>query len=78
MDDELKVEQILGGIRCPKNLQCCESGFVDICRAEDVGLDSFLKCLEGEPRDCVYSIGYGENYYCKCPLRVYIAKHLKK
>jgi hypothetical protein len=30
--------------------------------------------LEENPRECVFSQGYAESYYCTCPLRRHIAK----
>jgi hypothetical protein len=64
-------------IECSKDFQCYESKFKDLCRAEDIGLKSFLLCQE-ENRDCNFAIFFIDEYLCKCPLRVYIAKELKK
>jgi hypothetical protein len=69
-----KIEELLGQIKCPKDFICYKSGFKDLCKAEDVGMKSFLKCLEENPRDCLFSRGYAESHYCTCPLRIYIAK----
>ena len=73
-----QIEEIIGGISCPKDFVCYKSGFENLCKAEDIWLESFLKCLEDNPRECVFAISYASGYYCKCPLRVYIAKTLKK
>lgn len=69
-----KLEELIGQIECPKDFICYKSGFKTLCKAEDVGMKSYLKCLEENPRDCVFSMGYAESYYCTCPLRRYIAK----
>jgi hypothetical protein len=79
-DDKVteEIRKLLGELKCPKSFICYTSGFKTLCKAEDVGMESYLKCLEEDPKVCVFSIGYGDAYYCKCPLRVYIAKTLCK
>jgi len=69
-----KLEEIIGQMKCPKDFVCFESGIKTLCKAEDVGMKSYLKCLEENPSDCVFSMGYAESHYCTCPLRCYIAK----
>ena len=72
------LRKLIGELKCPKGFTCYTSGFNILCKAKDVGMESFLECLEDDPKACVFSIGYGASYYCKCPLRVYIAKILCK
>jgi len=69
-----KIEEIIGEMKCPKDFVCYKSELQDLCKAEDVGMQSYLKCLEENPSDCVFSMGYAESHYCTCPLRCYIAK----
>ena len=73
-----KVEEIIDGIKCPKDFECYKSGYDNLCKAEDIGIESFLVCLEEDPVSCKFSIPYGDAYFCQCPLRVYIAKKIKK
>ena len=73
-----KIEELMGGINCPKEFSCCQSDFDNLCKARDIGMQSYLECLEENPRDCTFSLGYADSYYCKCPLRRYIAKHMGK
>ena len=73
-----QIEEIISGISCPKDFVCYKSGFENLCNAEDIWQDSFLKCLEDNPGGCVFAIRYASAYYCKCPLRVYIAKTVRK
>ncbi|MEW6584015.1 MAG: hypothetical protein AB1442_00215 [Nitrospirota bacterium] len=40
------------------------------CKARDIGLDSFLLCLEENPRMCKFSLAFGGRYFCKCKSRV--------
>ena len=78
-DYKRQIKEILGGTQCPKDFQCYKSGFENLCKAKDIGLESLLECLEEEvPKGCKFSIHFGDSYFCHCPLRVYIAKKLKK
>jgi hypothetical protein len=75
---EKKLREVIGDLECPKDFKCCVEGFENLCKAEDIGLDSHLKCLEEHPVNCPFSVSFGRSYFCRCPLRVYIAKILKK
>jgi hypothetical protein len=72
-----KIKKIINTIQCSKDFKCYESKFKELCKAKDIGLKSFLLCLE-ETRDCNFSIYFIDEYLCKCPLRVFVAKELKK
>ena len=76
-EDKKMIEEIIGGMQCPKNFKCAEGGFEDLCKATDIGLENFLNCLEKNPADCPFALSYGLRYLCQCPLRVYLAKKLK-
>jgi hypothetical protein len=75
---EKEIEEIIGGMKCPKDFICYKSGFEVLCRAEDVGIGTLVVCLEENPRKCKFSLPRLPLYICKCPLRIYIAKKLKK
>lgn len=75
---EIKLKKIIDGLRCPKDFECYKLRFDDLCKAEDIGLDSFVMCLEKDSLKCVFSLPFGDIYICKCPLRIYICKELKK
>ncbi len=77
-ETKTKIEEIIGGMRCPKDFQCYKSGFETLCKVKEVGLEQYLECLEENPRDCELSFPFGDGYFCQCPLRVYISKELKK
>ncbi len=72
-----KIKKIIKTIQCTKDFKCYESKFKNLCKAKDIGLKSFLLCLE-ETRDCNFSIYFIDEYLCKCPLRVFAAKEMKK
>jgi hypothetical protein len=74
---EKKIKKIMKSIQCPKDFKCYESKFQDLCKAKDIGLKSFLLCLE-DIQECNFSIYFIDEYLCKCPLRVFVAKEMKK
>jgi hypothetical protein len=80
MDEEYKkeIEEIITQLTCDKDFICYKSGFEVLCKAKDVGSQSFIECLEEDPSDCKFSVLFGHTNFCECPLRVYIAKKLKK
>jgi hypothetical protein len=80
MDRDLKKElkKIIGEIQCSRELCCMDTGFDRLCKTKDVGLKTYLECLEKEAPTCPFSVPYGSAYYCSCPLRVYIRKNLGK
>ncbi len=73
-----KIEEIMDGMKCPKDFRCAESGFERLCRAEDIGFETHLLCLEDTPFQCKFSVVLETKYFCTCPLRVYLSKKLKK
>jgi hypothetical protein len=73
-----ELEQIIDELKCPEDFKCYRMGFDDLCKAKDVGLQSHIECLEERPFQCKFSVAYGRAYFCHCPLRVFIAKKLKK
>jgi len=77
-DHKKQIEEIIGGMKCPRDFKCYKSGFENLCKAKDVGVKSYLKCLEENPINCQFSLFSGHSYFCRCPLRIYIVKKLKK
>jgi hypothetical protein len=73
-----EIEEIIASLKCPKDFICCRSELKKLCRARDIGLDSFLECLEMKPESCEFAFSFGLIHLCKCPLRVYLFKKLKK
>ena len=73
-----EIEDIIHTIQCPKKFECYTSGFTKLCRARDIGLESFVACLNRDPFACKFSIRFGELFFCQCALRVCISKKLRK
>jgi hypothetical protein len=77
-DVKKEIERIIGQIECPKDFTCYKNGFENLCKAEDVGLSAHLLCSDDAPSKCFFSWNLGSSFYCTCPIRVLIAKKLKK
>ena len=72
------IEKIISGMECAKGFKCYESGFNDLCRAKDIGIESFVECLETKTKGCAFSFPFGLSHLCQCSLRIYVAKNLNK
>jgi len=68
------IESLIAQMSCPKDFQCVKSGFRELCKAHDIGLDSYLKCLDPNASDCLFSVLLNNRHLCQCPLRVFLAK----
>lgn len=72
------IEELIGGLQCPKGFSCYTSGFKNLCKVKDIGLESYVACLMKDPLACKFSLQFGGIVFCQCKLRVYIAKQLRK
>ncbi len=82
-----EIQEIIDTMSCKFDFECYKSSLENICRAEynDHGL--ICKIIE-MPADksnlfynCEYRLYLGNSYkyhICTCPLRIYIAKYLKR
>ena len=75
---ERGIPDIIRNLDCPKDFRCYRSAFKDLCKAKDIGTKGFVECLEEKPADCAFSFQLATSHMCECPLRIYIAKNLKK
>ena len=73
-----EVEKAISGLKLPKDFKWFKPGFGFTCKARDIGLGSFAKCMEKDSFMCPFSVSFDHAYYCKCFLRVFIATELKK
>ena len=73
-----QIEQIISGMKCRKDFKCYKSGFKDLTRVQVFTASDLLKCLGDNPQKCEYASAFGDGYFCKCPVRLYISKNLKK
>jgi hypothetical protein len=77
-DVDKEIQEIIGDVKCPKDFACYKSGFANLCKAQNVGLDSFIRCLYEDPKGCKLATSMGSTYLCECPIRAYIIKKLGK
>jgi hypothetical protein len=73
-----EIEKIMAESECPIDFACYRSGFEEVCKAKDAGLDAFAYCME-DPADaqrCRFSLSFGYRYLCRCRLRIYAVRHL--
>jgi hypothetical protein len=71
------ARSILGALKCEKGLICAKSGLETLCKAQRIGSDTHMICLEESPR-CSFEISFGHGYMCKCPVRIFISKEFRK
>jgi hypothetical protein len=77
-DHKKAIEEIIHGMKCPKDFECYNSRFESLCKAKDTDLESYIECLDEEAYKCEFSLTFGSSYLCRCPLRIYIARELFK
>jgi hypothetical protein len=73
-----QIEEIMAQMECEKDFACHKCGFEKICKAGDWGLPDYVECMEEEQTMCQFKVPFGDGVFCRCPLRVYVAKNLKK
>lgn len=73
-----RIEEIIRGMKCEKDFRCCKPGFGNLCKARDKGLEGYLDCIDKDSDRCEFRLPFGNGFFCRCPLRVYIGKKLTK
>jgi hypothetical protein len=77
-EDRKKIDEVMAGMQCPRSFKCAETGFERLCKAKDIGLETYLECLEEDPPSCSFAFFFGYRHVCGCPLRLYLSKRLGK
>lgn len=73
-----EVEQLITTFKCPLDFRCYKSQFEEICDAVIIGDGKLVECTDEDAAKCGLSYSFGDGYFCECPLRVYVARTLKK
>lgn len=73
-----QIESIKSSMNCSMEFICITSNFENLCKAKDFGLKDYIECLDENSKKCNYSFIFGNGIFCRCPLRVFICKELKK
>ncbi len=78
MDEERRrqAERLLVERPCARGCKCYKVNLNDICKARTFGVESLLECLEEDPVNCRFAFPFGGTNFCKCGLRLEIAKLL--
>ncbi len=71
------IENIKLSMQCPRAFECHKSHFAQLCKVRDLGLTDLVECMADRSNNCVFAIPFGFGHFCKCPLRVYLAKELR-
>ena len=74
-EHKTQIEEIVSGMECSKDFKCYKSGLEDLCKSKIFQDGELIECLDKGLFSCNFSFGFGSEYFCKCPLRKYIAKH---
>jgi hypothetical protein len=77
-EHQAQIEGIINGMECSKDFECYKSGFENLCKVRIFRNGELSECLDTKSWLCPFSFNFGNGYYCKCPLRKYIAKHFYK
>jgi hypothetical protein len=73
-----QIEEIISGMKCPKDFKCYKSGFEDLSKIRIFQGGKVIECFEERSLLCKLSFSFGNGYFCKCPLRKYIATNFNR
>ena len=73
-----EIERIMASMKCPKGFVCYRSGFRDLCKVTTVGEGKIIECSPENRGPCVYRFSFAGRVFCKCALRYYVARNLKR
>lgn len=80
--NKYEIEEIMEKMDCPKDFACYKANFENLCEAKDMRIEGFIECGCGScnhsPSDCKFGFDFGYSYFCSCPLRVFVAKRMKR
>jgi len=71
-----QIETIMKGMKCQEDFACYKAGFKNICQVKETVEGKVFECCDTRAERCGYSVPFGDNMYCTCPLRTYVMAHL--
>lgn len=74
-NQQAQIEEIINDLECRKDFECYKSGFKNLCKIRIFRDGELCECLETKAWLCKFSFNFGNGFFCKCPLRKYIAKN---
>jgi hypothetical protein len=69
-----EVDRIRSRTRCPRQFLCCQSGFTRMGEVAVIAGGRLLECKAEEAATCPLALSYGDAFFCKCRLRMYISR----
>jgi hypothetical protein len=69
-----QMEAIKSRMKCPRGFQCVKSPLGGLPKGRVIGQGELVECLEKRAPECEFAMPFGEAYFCRCPLRIYIAR----
>lgn len=73
-DQRLELVALKRKTSCSKRFRCLALPPSQLCSARDLGMDGFLECLQPNSQHCSHSFPFGEGRFCRCAIRVFLAK----
>ncbi len=73
-----QIEAVKSRTKCPRDFECEKSGFEKLGRARIIGQGDLVECLKERATACEFAMPFGDSYFCRCPLRLYVAKTFGK
>ena len=77
-ENKTQIEEIISGMECPKDFVCYESGFENLCKVKIFQDGELVECLDESSQSCKFGFHFGLGYFCRCPLRRYIAQNFNR
>ncbi len=77
-EHKTQIEEIISGMECSKDFKCYKSGFDNLSKIRIFRDGEVVECLEQHAQLCEFSFVIGRGHFCKCPLRIYIAKNFNR
>jgi hypothetical protein len=76
-EDIIEAGKINNEFKIQQGFECYNPKFSNLCKVEDIGLESFVVCLIKNPKGCIFSLSFGNTYFCKSPFLVHLSKSQK-
>ena len=73
------IEKIMAEMVCQYDFKCYKRGKFEFCCEVKLEpeLKDFVRCTQDRTKKpCGISLSFGDDIYCACPLRIYVAKNL--
>ena len=77
-EHKTRIEEIFSVTDCPKDFKCYKSDFEDLSKIQIFREGELVKCLEDRAQVCQFSFHFGHEFFCKCPIRKYVAQNFNK